>query len=356
MVRRREDGKLKRSYHASKSEADKLADSLRLQQAGSGKIWPALGAQEQAQLTQIFHEAKSAGLDLHDLIRQRNLPAGGPTVQTVIAELKAAKRGAGRSERYVNGLGIVLDQFARAVGSMPICGVKLAVIETFLHAHSLAYRPTLRARLSTLFNFAVRRGYCLANPCAQLEPIKITKAPPAIFSTRQTAKAILWLAKHRPRALAWFVLTTCCGLRPEEAQKTDPRRDIHLKEKWVKVEAQTTKVRQRRIIYPRREAMKLLLAVLKRSELPLAAQPKKRTLHALREVLFFDRWPKDITRHTAASYWLADDGSAAHVADMLGNSEKILKRDYKALVTRKEAKAFWALILALAKRLGKSRQ
>jgi hypothetical protein len=37
---------------------------------------------------------------------------------------------------------------------------------------------------------------------------------------------------------------------------------------------------------------------------------------ALRETLGFTRWPKDVTRHTAASYWLAEVQNAPAVAEV----------------------------------------
>jgi integrase len=158
-------------------------------------------------------------------------------------------------------------------------------------------------------------------------------------------------------ALAWFALSTLCGLRPQEAEKT-VKADINFKERYVRVEAQTTKVRQRRIVYPKPEAIKFLKWAIKHGgTLPLDPQIRQRIIAGvswknkdgvqrrpgLRHALGFKVWPKDITRHTAASYWLASDVSTAHVAEMLGNSEKILKSHYKALVTREQAKEFWEM-------------
>jgi hypothetical protein len=106
------------------------------------------------------------------------------------------------------------------------------------------------------------------------------------------------------------------------------------------------------------EAIKFLRRAIKHGgTLPLDPQIRQRIIAGvswknkdgvqrrpgLRHALGFKVWPKDITRHTAASYWLASDGSAAHVSEMLGNSERILKRHYKALVTREQAKEFWEM-------------
>ena len=177
----------------------------------------------------------------------------------------------------------------------------------------------------------MRRGYIEKNPCSQLEPVTYHKPPPQIFTPEQLKAALDWLQKN-PRGSIWFVLTALCGLRPEEAQKTE-RKNIHAKDGIIIIENQTTKVRERRVVKPMDEAMEWLRYALKVGETPLPDQFKRRLIHRLRDVLGFERWPKDITRHTAASIWLARIKSASEVAEQLGNSERVLKRDYKALVT-----------------------
>ena len=45
-------------------------------------------------------------------------------------------------------------------------------------------------------------------------------------------------------------------------------------------------------------------------------------------------------RHTAASMWIAQIGDAGRVANELRNSERILKRHYRELVSREDAEKF----------------
>jgi len=212
-----------------------------------------------------------------------------------------------------------------------------------------------------LFKFSVRRGYRASNPCEALEPVTYHKPPPQVFTADQFKTAVKWLRENAKHGLAWFALSTVCGLRPEEAEKTTEA-EINFKEGFIRVESQTTKIRQRRVVYPKAEAMKFLKWSLdKGGKLPIDSQVKKRMLAGmlwkskgeskrrtgLRKALGFDKWPKDITRHTAASYWLASDGSAAHVSEMLGHSERTLKKHYKALVTKKQAEEFWGVVKKL---------
>lgn len=342
-VYRLEDGKRRRSFFSSRTAAEAEASRLNSGAADLQADFRALPIAEQQKLIHLHNEAARRGVDVLDFLSAPTSNGAGPTVEAVISELLEAKRNAGRSDRYVDSLDLLLSQFLDGREHLRIGNVSLADIERFLDSKAIASRSTLRARLSTLFRFAVRRGYRLDNPCSRLEPIKLVKTPPRIFTVGEFEKAMSWLKTNRPDGLPWFVLSTCCGLRPEEADQTR-RRDINFKEGWIKVEAQTSKVGQRRVIEPMDAAIGLLKRVCRVGRLPIPRNTRRRIVRLLRDGLCWDKWPKDITRHTAASYWLAVSRSAGDVAENLGNSEAVLKRHYKALVTRAEAEEFWKAV------------
>lgn len=369
VVARSEGGKRKRTFFDSRTAAEAEASALKSDIEKTGEMWFSLAPAQRARLMHAYSESLKEGVDISEAIRKakechspRDL---GPELQIVIDELLAAKTNAGRADRYVkHGLRVILRQFAQGRETLAVGRITLGDVESFLNSKSLASRSTLRARISTLFKFTIRRGYRTDNPCARLEPITVTKASPAVFTPEQAVDAARWLKEHAPRGLAWFALTTFCGLRPEEAEKTDTSRDINFKEGFVKVSAQTTKVRQRRVVYPRREAMAILKWALKQGGvLPLDHQRRNRIVtgtryhtkdgmkwtSSLRQHLGSQVWPKDITRHTAASYWIAGGESIANVSKMLGNSERVLERDYRALVTQKDAERFWKIVNEITK-------
>lgn len=363
----REDGRRKRRFFESQGAADLEAESIRLDRKDVIKDWNAMPVSEREMIMIASVRRKKEGGNPVDalLAEKPTRKMEGPSLSKTIDELILAKEQAGRDGGYTNTLRTVLDQFAVSASDVRVNLVTLGDIERFINSKKLAYRSTLRARLSTLFKFAVRREYRPDNPCDRLEAITYHKPPPAIFTPQQFKTAVEWLLESAPRGLAWFALTTGCGLRPQEAEKTNPKRDINFTEGFVKVEAQTTKVRQRRVIYPLPEALQFLKWALDNGGIVpmgsqarmrlIAGEPRKSTKRGkyrstgLRQALGFEKWPKDITRHTAASYWLASGGTKGHVADMLGNSEKVLKRDYDARMTRAEAAELKAVMLAIIK-------
>jgi len=112
----------------------------------------------------------------------------------------------------------------------------------------------------------------------------------------------------------------------------------------IRVEAQTSKVRQRRIVTPLPSAVAWLkIAREHGAELPIGRQARRYATRRLARRLRWTEWPKDITRHTAASYWLSLVGDAAPVAEQLGHTVSELKASYRALVTPAEAAKLWRL-------------
>lgn len=348
-----------RAYFRDKESADQEAQSIREQLALDRQTWRLLSNEDRDEAMAVAVEMKRAGISMRGMWEEQKLKpkSKSPALSVVIGELVAIKKNAGRASDYTDNLKTLLGQFAVGREQIQISAVTLADVESFLDSKNIASRSTLRARLSTLFKFAVRREYRIDNPCTRLETVTHDKGPPRIFTIAEIKSCLEWFKKN-PKLFPWFVLSTFCGLRPEEAEKTT-KEDIHQKEGWIKIEKQTTKVRQRRVVYPKIEAMALLEKSMKRATLPISPATRRQEYRALAAMLKINpviivrkgknittyQWLKDITRHTAASYWLADCQSAAAVSESLGNSEKILKRDYKALVTKEQAKTFWETLL-----------
>ncbi|MBL9138668.1 MAG: hypothetical protein JNK85_22555 [Verrucomicrobiales bacterium] len=351
IVDRYEEGVRRRSFYTSRREAEAEASRMRQQADQVGSVWLSLPPNERDELLKFRQACIDRALPFWDLLRAYDtrdilVASASPKLKEVIKELVAAKENAGRSKRYTTVMKFILDGFAKGRESQRIAAITVADVEGWLSTKSLAGRPTFKSRVSTLFNFAVKRGYCRDNPCDVVEAPTPPRAAPSIFTVRQTARCLVFLRRRDPRALAWFVLSTLCGLRPEEAEQTTWNAvQIDNGEAHIRVEAQTSKVRQRRIVTPLPAAVAWLkIARDAGSELPLSSQVRRTAIRRLRDTLQWAEWPKDITRHTAASYWLALDGNPVHIAEQLGHSVDQLKTHYKALVTRADAERFWGLI------------
>ncbi len=262
----------------------------------------------------------------------------------MIDEVIESKKLAALRKNYVRHLEFCLKGFARGREEMPIDEFNKATIEQWLTVRK--YRPAMRksalSRISTLFSYAVAQDYIPSNPCKKIQRPTIEQVAPTILTVERARHALNWTRANEPRFLGWLVLALLAGLRPEEADKIHPS-DISVNRGTVRVDAKSSKVRQRRIVHLKPSALTWLKAALSESWLPLAQATRRRYVRRLRATLGFDAWPKDVLRHSAASYWLAEDQDAGMVAAELGNSVGVLLKHYKELVYREQASEFWAI-------------
>jgi site-specific recombinase XerD len=269
----------------------------------------------------------------------------GITIGKAIEALIVAKRLANLRERYITSLRQLLLQFARGREERAIASFTVEDIEAWLASRNdtLQTRIGNVGRLSSLFGFAVRRGWIVKNPCDQLERIRVEPAIPRILSPDQAERLMRWVQFQRPEALGYFAKTLFCGIRPEETEKLEAS-SIDEVRRIIVLDAAASKVRNRRIIHLNDTAAAWLAEARRLGCLgPVSSATRRRWIKEAREHLGFRSWPQDILRHSAASYLLSRTQNAAQVAEWLGNSVDMLRGHYKELVSTADTDRFWAL-------------
>ena len=268
------------------------------------------------------------------------LPGGfgeAPSVATVIKQLIAAKTAGNLRSVYLKSLEYYLNRFASGREQKPLADFTTAEVEAWLNQFdSAGSRQTWLNRISGLFGFAVRREIIAKNPCTKIERIRVDCLPPSIFSPEQVD---LMLATVPENCRAYLVLGMFAGIRPDEILGIDWS-EIDLATKTVRVNK--TKTRLRRIVplHPRATA---LLSACRVQAGPVSPgnQTIRRFKRDARIRLGLSAWPKDVLRHTAASYLLALHGDVGRVAMMLGNSPNILLTHYHEPVNASNCALFW---------------
>jgi integrase len=346
------NGRRRRLYFPVKADALAILAEAKLQQKKAGDFWTSLKPAERVEAADIYLKAQSVGMTLTQLW-DNHVAKGGASVtlkslKDAVKETISVKIQQKCRPRYVDGLEHYLKMFIRKREHEPVSSIKPRDIETWFvgRNESPAVRNANLGRLSSMFAIAVKNGWCATNPCDSVVKPKVERKAAEIMTLAQTARALLWTAKHRPRMLAYLSLSLFSGVRPEELEKIawDSIKESGGKSVVV-ISAEASKVRQRRIT-TMEPAGKRWLALSKSigSALPVATSTRKRYIHDLRDALRMDHWTQDILRHTAASHLLALRKDAAAVALELGNSASILLRHYRALVSDVESEKFWNLI------------
>ena len=260
------------------------------------------------------------------------------SISRCVDELLAAKRGGNKTERYVKSLEHYLRQFSVGRESRAILDFTFSDVESWMAKYPNAdTRRTWLSRVSALFAFCVRRGYCDRNPCDRIEPVTCDRKPPMIV-TPQKSRDIIAAAPVVMRP--YIILGMFAGIRPEELTRLDWS---HINLETATVNIDFPKVRGRRRIVPiEPPAVELLRAhPLKVGAVTPCRATISRWRQRARKVICLDRWPQDLFRHTAASYLLAKHQDAAKVALWLGNSVKVLMSHYIVPVSANDCEAFW---------------
>ena len=352
------DGKRRRQYFSARGNAVKALRKARRDAAAVGRAWTHLSPKRRADAVAIIGEIDAAGLTLRQVWETYRNGAGATvtgskSLSEAIADLVEAKRKANRREAYVDSLEQYLTRWAKGQETKPIARVKLDEIDLFLNSTpSLSSRATAINRLSTLFSFAVRRGWRLDNPVSRVERPHVDNGTPAILTHEETVKALNFTQTKMRRFLPWLALALFAGIRPEEADKLTWEA-VDKDRGTVTIDATAAKVRRRRIVHLKPVAVAWLRVG---GELPLPRMTRRRCIRRLRNLLKWPAWKKDVLRHTCASHWLASDRDAGGVALELGNSPDILFKHYRELVTDEQAKAFWGLTPAAVKKAGKGKK
>jgi integrase len=248
-----------------------------------------------------------------------------------------------------------LHSFAAGRQQLSIDKITVADIEGWFdgRGEAPATRCSNLGRLGALFDLAWRRRYLPENPCLRVTQPRLEQKPPRILSPKEAKALLVTCRKQTPDLLAWLTLGVFAGIRPDELRRL-AWADVDAQQGLVTVAAAASKVRRRRIV-TLHETARSWLSICKpgRPDQPITPSPIREKRQRARLVGASGvKWSHDLLRHSAASFLLAHHQDAGKVANMLGNSVRILESTYKNLVTPSDCAAFWKLTPAICKNKG----
>lgn len=266
--------------------------------------------------------------------------ASVPLVEAVSDFLRAKAR-AGRSDRYLRQLRVSLSAFVKGHELSPISALTVTDIETWLDTSGWKAK-TRRGYLgdvSTLFNFARRRGWCQDNPAAAVELPTLPQTPPAIHTPAQVRAVMDFARRYDIHLCRCLAVRYFAGLRSSEAQTL---REENIRDGYIEVTAARSKTRRRRLVSIQPNLAAWLAAG---GTLPLSGNASNTWRYftaALLRKLNID-WPHNVTRHSFVSYHLAQFQHAGKTALEAGHTEAVLFSNYRETVTAQAAAAFWSI-------------
>jgi integrase len=233
-------------------------------------------------------------------------------------------------------------------------------------------RNTFRLRISTLFSYAIERGWATEDPVAYVKKLKAT-ASIGILTPEQFAKV---LEAASEETLPYWLLGGFSGLRRAEIERLEWK-DIHFdlakyraliqapkggdkeaigkadkaKEEWrksalVEVPALKSKTASRRFVQIQDNLAAWLEAYIGRIG-NVCPRNLRKLLEADRTAAGLKKWPSNALRHSFASYHLAKFHDQAKLAIELGHTDQgLLHRHYRELVKPEHAEKYWNIVPA----------
>lgn len=287
-------------------------------------------------------------------LRYHDPAAGRKTVSEVSKTLlnRAEKRG-GRHHSVAQMKSLLLG-FEREFGPRLITTVTTAEIEDWLDdgEWSARTRNNYTKQIKQLYVFAIKKGFANANPADSIDLSHVTSATNDVLSPSQLRLLLETAREIAPDLIRFITLCAFGWIRRSEACSLE---NEHLRDDGViHVPAPIAKTRQHRFV-PINDTLAAWLAVAPEASRPTRSKnadvmgDRLASLAASAKVVM----PHNALRHSAISYALAYpptrngvpmNNSAGELAKHAGNSEQVIIRSYRALVTEKDSKDYWNIL------------
>jgi integrase len=297
-------------------------------------------------------------------------PIGLPakTVREVVDELIASKASAGKSGVYIKDLTSRLGAFADSF-QLRITSVTGKQIEEYIRSlktinsnesqrRQLAGRTqnNIRRLVSTLFKFAIKRGYLPKDhdEISGVEKASVDSGEIEVFSTAELQKlfaACLTPVKERGKwrtreeMIPYLAVAAFCGLRAAEIMRLDWS-EIHLTgtEKFVEVTAGKAKTASRRTVPITDNCAAWLERYAKPSGPVINLSRADKQLFLYLAEKSGVAWKHNGLRHSFISYRLAVVKDVGQVSLEAGNSPGMVFKHYRQLVRESEAKEWFGIM------------
>ena len=275
-----------------------------------------------------------------------------PSVGALIADLIREKEIAVADGRYeANSLTYLrknLSIFEAAIGAkVNIALITADDIREFLAG--LEGGPRTRVcrydAIRLLFNVAVKRGLLKSSPLLGVEAPRVPMKVPGILTPDEARRWLTAVMQEAPEFLGYYVLSLFAGIRSAEITRLSWTQ-VDLDECIVYLPGALTKTGIARTVQLSPNAV-LWLQCCQREGMVLSktlVDSRWWVRKKLLAIVGFTRWPHNGGRHSFVSYHYAWHRNEHYTASEAGHDVRILRRFYKAVVTRKQAEQYWSIV------------
>lgn len=262
-----------------------------------------------------------------------------PTV--AVEEFLVAKKSDGVGVRYLQDVRSRLRRFAKAF-QKPLAGITSAELDTWLRhvASHPRSRNNFRQHLVTLFRWARERGYLAREVQTEADRLPMAKdrgGDVEVFAAGDLQK-LLNAADETLRP--YLAIRAFAGVRDSEMRRLTWE-NVKFGEGVIEIRAKQAKTASRRLI-PISANLEAWLAPYRDEKGRIGYANSERIARKVAKENGVV-WVHNGLRHGFGSHRLAVLKDAAAVAHEMGNTERMVHGSYKALVTEKQGKAWFAI-------------
>jgi hypothetical protein len=352
-----DSGERERRQFRTKAEAEAALQEKRELIGAGGQAWLSLTAHERADLIMGYERIKKLNLTLGQILdRYENGFCAAPqngngksmTLGQAGQEWEVFMRAKGNTERHTEDCKRWIRKFSAGRELMPVSGFTTDKVLEYLNQYD--NRTTWnrnRDYARAFFAWAFRKKYIAENPCeSDLLPKKKQDRnhQARIFTPDEMIQWFTYGLEH-PELLGYITLATWCGIRPEECDQVSWN-DVHLES--AEVDVRHPKIPPPRTVHLHPTALEWL-KLAKELGSPIGADfatskhTKVRRMKPLVRHMGWSKLPNDIQRKSFGSYHVELFRSHEKTATEMGNSAAIIKKHYKAPISKADVKKFWAI-------------
>lgn len=340
-----------RHFFATRIEAEKFADKAKEEiQEGEGLL---LNTQQKRDYLHAKDLLNGVGfIEAALFYRKHHKPLEVVSISDAMAKCVAGKRAAGKAKEYLRIFEHRIESLAeflkRKANVVNISDVSHGHIEGWLHERgwSQATKHGSLIDVGTLFNYAIKQGWCASNPAKLVEAVDVGEYDKGILTPEQVAVYVRVNAELDPGLLRYTVDQLFGGMREDESR--------HMQASFVKdghIELLNTKTGVIRFIdfnptwlkwrklHKKPEYAPIKNCNLRIDKLRKAIKVRLVEMNLAPKDFWF---PRNCLRHSFCTYAAKVWGSG-RAADLAGHSEAMQKKHYRRPVTLEAAKSFWQI-------------
>lgn len=337
-------GKRGRRFFGNVDEAARFIDEQLLQARRIGEKVLSLPEADRLMVLRAKDKLEPYGKTIDDAIefyvRMLKDASTSITLKDLSEEWYVARQKDGFSERHLDTVKSQSKLFQQEVGNLPASQVTSVLIDDYLRGLDKAplTRNHAKSALTSLFAYAVARGYMQSNPAKIAMKAKVVKSgPPGILRVDELRKLLTVVTDE---FAPFLYIGAWAGLRRSEIERLTWAH-ILWDRNLIEVEPENTKKSNHRFV----KMLPCLVEKLKPfkgAEGLICDYDTSNQVEKLCKDAGLVAWPHNALRHSYASHHLAHFRDAEDLAMELGHATtETLYKNYRHAVTPEEGKEWF---------------